>query len=80
MAYRNFKYLPRGTASGKVLRDKAFSMMNVDVDFFINFFDKKSSAANISGGAVTCARSGNLATQNTSAIKSKVMLNQPSAE
>ena len=32
MAYRNFKYLPRGTAPGKVLRDKAFSMMNVDVD------------------------------------------------
>ena len=32
MAYINFKYLPRGTTSGKVLRNKAFGMMNVDAD------------------------------------------------
>ena len=56
MAYGDFKYLPRGTASDKILHNKAFNtanvpnMMDINVDFFhwfIDFFneflDKKSS-------------------------------------
>ena len=61
MAYENFKDLLRRTASDKVLRDKAFNIATnpkyhgyqrglASMDY--NFFDKKTSGANTSGGAV----------------------------
>ena len=61
MAYENFKDLLRRTASDKVLRDKAFNIATnpkyhgyqrglASMDY--NFFDKKTSGANTSVGAV----------------------------
>ena len=78
MAYGDFKYLSRRLAS--ILRHKAFNITtNPEYDGYerglaamvYKFFDKKSS-----GGAVTCAWSENLTTQDKSAIEDKIMSNQ----
>ena len=58
------------TVSDKVLRDKAFSIAKIPryqsdlTPWFMDFFDKKTSGANTSGGAV----------------KSEIMVNQQLAE
>ena len=56
-------HLLRKTASDKSVKSGLASML-------YKLFDKKSS-----GGAVTCARSGTLSTQDKSAIESKIILN-----
>ena len=77
MAYGDFKNLTRGTASDKVLRDKGVNVAkNPKYDRYqrglasvvYNFSDEKSSGANASGGAITCAN------------KSTIMSNQKLAE
>ena len=56
-------HLLRKTASDKSVKSGLASML-------YKLFDKKSS-----GGAVTCARSEALSTQDKSAIESKIILN-----
>ena len=56
-------HLLRKTASDKSVKRGLASML-------YKLFDKKSS-----GGAVTCARSETLSTQDKSAIESKIILN-----
>ena len=73
MTYGDFKDLNRRTASGKILRNKAFNIAKYLKHngyqcglalMVYKFFDKKSS-----GGDATLARSETLATQNKSALK-----------
>ena len=80
MAYVNFKYLNRRTASDKILRDKTFNIAkNPKYDGYQrglasvvhNFFDKKKS-----GAAAMLARSETLATRNKSVIKKEIVSNK----
>ena len=61
MDYGDFKYLPRRTASEKVLRDKTFNIVKktkydayqrVLSSMVYNYFDKISAGANTSVGAI----------------------------
>ena len=92
MTYRRFKELPRRTVSDKVLHNKAFNVAKnprydgikkVLLQWFIFFFDKKSSATHanqFAGNAVTRAWSEALTTQNQSDIENKIISNQQLAE
>ena len=75
MTYRDFNDFHRGTASDKVLREKATNIAkNPKYDAYqrriasvvYKYFNKKSSGGNTLGGAATRASSENLATRNKS--------------
>ena len=72
MAYGDFKYLPKRTASDKVLRDKAFNIAkNPEYDghqrefssMVYNVFDKKTSSNGGKNESVSNQRASDSATQ-----------------
>ena len=66
MAYENFKDLPKTFNIAKRMKYDGYQRDVTSVAY--RYFDKKSSGANTSGGAVTSARSETLATRDKSAI------------
>ena len=85
MPFGDFKDLPRKTAFDKVLRLKAFNTAkNTKYDEYqggiaslvYKFFDKNSSGANTSGGAVTRTWSETVDRKDKFAIENKIMSSQ----